>query len=90
MSHDKATFTHPAFVLAAKIPVADGLKHVKGVGADELGVIVPIPVEQIIAIWRGEVYSYDPGSQTVYPDYDGERLGGSVAPSSQIDWVRIK
>lgn len=53
-SAHKATFLHPAYVLATHRPAET--RDVSGVGDHEVGVARPILKREIIAVWQGRAY----------------------------------
>jgi len=79
-SQFKASFEKPAYVVAINAPDTKYTRHVEGVGEHEVGVSIPIPSKDIVAIYKGEVIEHRPGTE-------GE--GISIAPSSKLSWKKI-
>jgi hypothetical protein len=77
----KPTFDQPGYVIAAKRPTADRLRHVEGTGSNEIGVHGPLSAEDIAAVFRGRVAARDPGVR--------EGNGFGLAPSSRLHWEQI-
>lgn len=89
----KATFDRPAYVIATKRPA--NTVAVAGTGAEEVGVPGAIKAADILAVWRGDVYSHMPGKVELLPrDYDEDskelKVGSSSAPSAGVLWTRVK
>jgi len=92
-SGHKATFEHPAYVWVARAPDASEIKKVKGTGENEVGVTRPIDNDEIVQIWRGQVYDYSPGDIDLVPhDYESKtyKLGSGTLPSGRVMWQRIR
>jgi hypothetical protein len=88
----KATFERPAYVVAAKKPKET--RHVEGVGENEVGVARVITRDEIIGVWRGDVFWHSPGTQDIIPaSYDLDeteyRAGSGSSASSNLVWQRI-
>ena len=95
----KPTFTRPCYVIAAKRP--EKTVHIKGTGENEIGVPEPVSKDDVVAIWQGNVYNFNPGEFSLkryYPGTDWESddenhphtFGGGSSPSAEIVWERIK
>lgn len=81
------TFEKPAYVVAAKIPKE--VRNVPGTGVNEVGVARPMTKDEVIAIWRGDVYSHRPGKVDLKREgYSGDTYveGSRVSPSSSVVW----
>ena len=85
--HCKATFGHPAYVVAAR-PVMNPVRF-KGAGENEVGVPHPIQAEDILAVWQGDVADYNPGGTTIRKVDDHWHVGASMAPNARVVWRRL-
>lgn len=91
----KATFGRPAYIVAAKRVPEEDTRHVPGVGSNEIGVTRPVPASDLVAVWRGRPYFYEPGRVELRPrDFDYSenpelRRGSSSDPSVYLHWERI-
>lgn len=89
----KPTFERPAYVLAARRPDAADIKTIKGTDPNEVGVKRAIAADEIVDVWRGDVFMYRPGSTDLVPiDYGSKvhRAGSGSSPSSSVAWTRVK
>ena len=86
----KPTFQLPAYVVAAKRPKET--RHVAGVGEHEVGVARPITADEVLAVWRGRVYSLEPGWFELRGSPDGKkyRQGSATGVSTGVAWDRIE
>ena len=87
----KATFEKPAYVVATKMPKET--RHVPGVGENEVGVARAITKDEIVGVWRGDVFQHMSGDQDIAPiSYDLSesvyRAGSGSSPSSDVVWRR--
>lgn len=73
----KANMERPAYVIAAKRAEPKNVTPVEGVGSHEVGVNVPIPLEDIRGIYRGKTTAYDPGVR---------ESGFYSAPDARLLW----
>jgi hypothetical protein len=88
MQH-KPTFQHPAYIVAARMPMET--RRVKGTGEAEVGVARPILANEIVAIWEGTPYDYNPPSFTVYRQPEGHyEFGGGQGGMVDLVWKRIR
>jgi hypothetical protein len=73
----KPDMEKPAYLVAAKRPPSSRIVDVPGTASHELGVTGPVPVEDVVGVYRGTTTDYTP----VW------REGGSYqAPSASLDW----
>lgn len=85
----KATFEKPAYVVATKLPKET--RKVSGTGENEVGVARAVTKDEIIGVWRGDVYSHRPGHMNLRPvgyamDETEYEIGASSSPSSSVVW----
>ena len=85
----KPTFEKPAYVVATRMPKE--VRHVPGVGENEVGVARAIDKSEIVGVWRGDVYQHEPGTFDLKPSESGGdnyRVGRSTGVSSGVVWSR--
>jgi hypothetical protein len=82
------TFTKPAYVIAARMP--EETREVPGTGENEVGVARPIERSELLAVWRGDVYSHTPGEIDLKQigSSDTYRMGSASHPNSPVVWSR--
>jgi hypothetical protein len=86
--HSKPTFGCPAYVVAIQRPLH--VRHVPGTAEHEVGVIGSIDVSEVLAVWQGRVFDYDPGYIEIRNDGYGTWTTGSMfAPSIRVLWERV-
>lgn len=89
----KPTFKHPAYVVVAKRPDERHIRHIEGVGPDEVGVTRAITADEVVGVWRGKVIIFEPGSFEVNPpdwQSDSYRIGSLSSQRVSVHWERIK
>jgi hypothetical protein len=87
----KPTFEKPAYVVAARVP--EEIRVIEGTGDNEVGVARPVLKDEIMGLWRGDVYSHAPGDMTLRPVGGSEteyEFGSGTSPSSSTVWSRIE
>lgn len=85
--HCRPTFDRPAWVVSARRPLET--RHVPGVGEHEVGVARAVAVDEIVAVWRGRVIEFNPGSIELV-ERDGSWTTGSMSqPSAWVAWERL-
>ena len=72
------TFDRPAYIVSAKHPGEEHVKHVSGTGEHEVGVTRPILAHEVTSIHRGRVIDYNPGE------------AGSLKPRASLHWERVE
>jgi len=90
----KATFEKPAYVVAARRPSPEDIRKVAGTGENEVGVARTITKEEVVGVWRGDVFQHSPGDQDIRqssydPDEKVYETGGGSGPSSDLVWQRV-
>ena len=91
----KATFEKPAYVVAAKRPAESDIRKVAGTGENEVGVARAIGKDEIVGVWRGDVFEHMPGDQDINPSsYDpNEKVyeaGSGSGASSGVVWQKVE
>lgn len=81
----KPTFERPAWVVST-VRRPENIGQV--VGQTELGVRGPVPVDDLVALHRGDVYGMDAADWNIVDDWGTKRLGGS-SPSSKVIWSPV-
>jgi hypothetical protein len=85
-------FEKPAYVVATKMPKET--RKVAGTGENEVGVARAITKDEIVGVWRGDVYMHLPGDQDLNPtSYDPDEktyeAGSGSGPSSSVVWQYV-
>lgn len=97
----KPTPDNPAYIVSIRRPSDGRIKRVDGTGDHEIGVMGEIPVEDIVAVYRGAVVDYTPadrdintaGGRGAYDKqkYELGQTGGSAVDSlARIHWEKIQ
>lgn len=79
-----ATPTRPAIVVKVKDPGT--AKRTPGEGDDERGIPGAISLDDLVAVYQGDVYTTRPGSQELVLDRGKWRAGSGSSPSSSVYW----
>jgi hypothetical protein len=89
----KATFEKPAYVIAVRKPLPEDTRHVEGTGKNEVGVSRAMTKDEVVGVWRGEVYAHYPGEQDINPSRSNDdneyEAGSGSAPSSDVVWQHL-
>jgi hypothetical protein len=87
----KATFEKPAYVVATRMPKE--VRNIRGAGDNEVGVARPITKDEVVGVWRGDVFEHTPGEYTLkpvgYSDTEYE-VGSGVGVSSSVVWSELE
>lgn len=92
---------NPPYIISIKMPSEDRIEHVAGTGEHEVGVKGPISVDDIVAVYKGNVIEYTPASKDIDTRggrgaYDAQRyrnkeMGHSSSASvSRLHWEKIQ
>ncbi len=88
MQDHKAAPGFPAYVIAA--PLATNTRHVDGVAGHEVGVVGPVALDDLLAVWEGKVWHYEASDTLLRQHWDATwRSTGVSAPRTQLEWRKI-
>jgi hypothetical protein len=85
--HRRPTFERPAYVVATPRP--EEVTHVPGTGQHEVGVSRAVATDEVVSVWRGRVYDFDPGAILIVERNGEWRTGGMVQPSARVVWEKL-
>ena len=82
-------------VAAKKRPAESDIRKVAGTGENEVGVARTITKDEIVGVWRGDVFEHMPGDQDLNPSsYDpNEKVyeaGSGTSASSGVVWQKVE
>jgi hypothetical protein len=86
----KPTFDRPAYVVAVRAPEAGAYKQVRGLDPTyEASITRPIRADEVVDVYRGDVYAISPGSQDLIQDHGQWRRSSARQAQSFVTWSKV-
>jgi diguanylate cyclase (GGDEF)-like protein len=90
--HEKPTFESPGYVIAVRRPT-DASRFSNAPGTDagsEVSVSGSIPASEIVTVWRGDVFDFEPGTIQFSTDLgSGFHSGSRSSSSPRLVWNEV-